>query len=602
MNYFGRARAITKNWLRALVAGIRKEPLTVLVLIVIAMSFAVHAVYRNSHFQEDDSALSYKIIYEFPKSGLSKYSGLYGEGGHIISSEMANTILSVGFVKKLVATYAPHISQDAIIHHLTAIQPLSAFRLALVTALAAIPLPHALTGFFALPLGSSYSAGPGFLYGLFSSASTSYADFMSRMTLLTLFMFHLGVLLLFLTARRLGINRFAAALAAFLMLFSISLYSYGYHLGSTVWNVVTPIAWIWIWVRYYHHPKILRIASWAMAVLIFFDYLLIFYWLAFLLVQYGINTRGKKSFRDWAREGWLLIKSQCAAIVGILLCVVLFYQPGQGAFFNTTPATFFSDFYYVILNFYSFYNHSQILDIIQFILGFALTCTMIVVLARANTKDGSARFTVAKTLLVFLILYLIAVCFGALGFAASRHILFLAPLLFLGVAFVFDTLSGTMLASVMPFAVAIIALLGFLSLPQRISDTKDPMATVTVPSGVYKVISSDIAIPLLYHYGTVNTPLELKDPTAFVSGETYFYISRARSLTDILANAYTASLSDYLKEYHYGTLRLLYQTVSEQDTTSNVYFMAYNPTSGIANNIPNALHITEFKVLGVVPR
>ena len=83
------------------------------------------------------------------------------------------------------------------------------------------------------PLASTYSVGMGIIYAGVYGFTDNYSSFFSVATFITQLLTHLSIFLLFLTLLNLRIPIFYSALASLFSLFSISLYSYGFHLGST---------------------------------------------------------------------------------------------------------------------------------------------------------------------------------------------------------------------------------------------------------------------------------------------------------------------------------------------------------------------------------
>lgn len=306
-------------------------PLAVFV-IVLAASCAFHLQFRAVHYQEWDSSIVYDLVHDIPAS----YAG---------SAKVYGSLLG----------------------------RVAALRLRMRDAIIAAPLPHFLKAGFAVPFGSTYSLGPGILYGILDGPNVSYDAFMSRAVALTIILFHLIALCMFFIFRRLRLHPLTSLAVASGFLFAISNYSYGYHLGSTVWNIAVSAAFVLFFVAWKDSPRFLSKISAATAALVFFSYLIAFWWIA-ALAQYIFSKR-KEIFVSggaFLRNTWRIAISQVAMFIALAVTALLLYPPGQGDRLTTSLRTLPSNFYYVVLNFVSIWNQSAVFDAIQFCIAMVL--------------------------------------------------------------------------------------------------------------------------------------------------------------------------------------------------------------------------------------
>jgi hypothetical protein len=534
--------------------------------LILAGSFTFHAFHAGEHFQECDSSFSYHAIFQFPRLVLNRASN-EGASGNIISESTAQAILSLPIVSHLIHEAAPGVSVQQLIDRLTRTSPLYLFRLAIYTPLFSLHLPfflRASLAFFTTP----YAIGPGFLYGLVSGGNMFYETFMLRSTLLTQFVFHGSVLLLYLTALRMGIRKPVAILGSLTLLFSISMYSYGYHLGSTVWNYGTGFLWVWFLVRYWGDARLFRIISWVTATLLFFNYLIALYWLAFITVVFG-----RKYFLEKPPLTILLrqiYSSQRATLWCAASIFLLLYPPGQGNRGTTSSATFLSDFYYVVLNFVSIYNHSPGWDAAQFIIAVILLACGAFWFVRRG--DGGAT-VIRGTLLVVtgtLIIFILFVALGILGFAPSRHILFLAPAFFLFFLAGFDYISIFIPEAVIWLLVFVFLGGGALLLGIRADDVIPRYEQVSIDPGIEKVIVHDCNVHLGYRDWDVSRPPEIipNDPKFFKENQEYLFLSQNEDIRTVIRDQW--SMKD-------GGYDINANILSEESIINPTYFLAYNP-------------------------
>lgn len=412
-------------------------------LAVTAASLALHLSHRRHHFQEVDSATVYVWATHFPDWALF-YTG----------NEFAYTA-----------------GAEA-----------TAAREALVRRAAAADLPYPLRCAAGLAWSSTYPPGVGLAYGLVTAPGDDIEAFLANASALTLTLFHVGVLVLFVLCRRLA-GPFIALCVSLLYLFSISHYSYGLHLGSPGWASLTGMIWL---ERVFAAPPERRLARclWLTGVLLWWNYLLVLFALA-----------GAAAFAPalgWRAPG-LKRRLLVAAVAGLFalgsfgVLWALFGQAGmsnRGTFENTADLSEAAR--YLAVNWFAWYPHSRSIDRVIMVFGCLALGLMPLASARALLPRapwavaaavtaplflgaiaygpdayrlaywrlaGGAAFALAVAValprrgagdrewgrfalaLLFLVSFLVAISF--LGLMPSRHWLFASPLVFGWVAVLF---------------------------------------------------------------------------------------------------------------------------------------------------------------------
>ena len=329
--------------------------------IIILISFIFHCSKREIHFQENDSFNVYRNIKTFPAGALSYADWSYKSTERI--SPIVNKLVKVKKIKSLFDSQVQklNITSQQIIEQKWSLTRF--IRTIYIKTIGLFQLPHPIHCMFSVPLSSTYSAGHGLFYGLITNPKDDYYAFNSKCTLMTILLFHLSVILIALTCYNIGISFQTILLLSITLLCSISAYSYGYHLGSTIWNIFTTSLFLWFLTIGSPGMKKSRSIAWLSGILVFFNYLIIFPYAAYLITLY-ISQEVKKT--EFSYNTFILIfKSQVPAIISIILCTILFFQPGVGNHGNYFS---FKSFYFVILNYFSMYNKAPWLDFAQFLI------------------------------------------------------------------------------------------------------------------------------------------------------------------------------------------------------------------------------------------
>ena len=436
-------------------------------VLVILISLVVCAGFRRQHFQELDS---YAVgdFFTDPRSAVVQYA-LFGYGvGHARPDQGAaaeairaapdfalRAIGRTSIYHRFQAKAAPGapLSADpsavrALLtqgvkadSRLSGLGPHALYRMGLFAAISATPLPEMLRRAIFLPLASTYSFGPALVYSAIWSLRPDPAAFMSSATLATVAVFHLAALLLLGALARLRLPPAASGLAAIWFVFASSPYAYAFHLGSTVWMMAATAAFLFVLAKDAPTRQRARRASWATAILVFFSYLVVVFYAAFVVVHLLERMKAKDRPRSWRALVGELLADLWPAAVGVIVCAALFYEPGQGARGGMADISEAPTYLaYILLNLFGIagsgstsafapHNAIQLLVVVSLLACGAASAWKI-----ARGPDTPAR--AGARLLGGVILIYGAMCAaGLLAPAPTRHMLFLAPALYLLLAF-----------------------------------------------------------------------------------------------------------------------------------------------------------------------
>ena len=568
--------------------NLRHDPITIIFFLAVLASFIYHLDLRTQHFQECDSSGTYHLMYGFPKEALL-YSAYSYPDSRLLSEDTARKLLNLKPAQYFAQTYLPDFTEERLVNKLTRTNIFLAMRFVYIQAVSSLHLPHALESMFALPFSATFSPGYGLIYGLVTGANYNYEQFMSRATLVTTIFFHLAVLLVYFTGRKLKASAFASAIAASLMLFAITMYGSNYDVGSRPWNLISAVVWVWCLAKYADSPKVLKKVSIASAILVYFNYLIVFFWAAFVLAEsFRANRQSVKSF---LKQIWQVLKTQKIAIVFIFLCGLIFFQPGQGFRGNISLGTMFSDIYYIVLNFFSFYTHSHWLNIGQFILGLLLIVLSIRAYFKLSKNQDDSVKIVSLTLLFIFVLYALAALVKAVGLAPNRQMVFLVAAIYPGIALALDNLllksKFLNFNKILTCVLVLFLALGFSGLILRRVDALDRTAGIVFAQDVERVEVQDCSFNLVNKTWDTQTPVEFVDLTKFKSGQTLLFLSQTTS--------FEKALKMWRESYN-----LEVEIVSQKQDINLTYFVAYNPDfARFPFSRPNSLYEVKFKVIEV---
>jgi len=581
-----------------------KEVYIAIVFCILAVTvFSIHVSHRTAHFQECDSTVVYEALHNFPIPSFSFNS--YVSQGSVVSAEQAQSILAWPLVRTFTSLYREqyHITDEGefnarVVRALTRLNPVTAFRAAYIAAVSQIPLPFFIKSFFALPTAATYFPGAGLLFGLLSGPNTSYEDFMSRATLLTLVLFLVSAFLLYVISRRMGIVPLVGAIAGTLFLFSISIYSYGYHLGSTIFNIVSGFAWLLVFVKYWNTSAFFKKMSLATAAIVFFNYLIVVYWSAlFLFIIYkesrGFAGDARGKLKKVVKSALVFLKTQWLACAAFVFIGLFFYPPGQSYRGTTSFETLPGYAYNIILNFFGFYNDRGWLNVLQFCVAGALLVVAAIGIFSKKIDPASPRYAFRGVVVALFAVYAVLVAGHVLAFFPSRHILVFAPVMFLLVALALQDVVDRFRPSdvVLVGMWAVLVVLGFLSLFPRISATEDRFAIGPVDPDVKKVFIYDCGASWGYKQWNVGVPVEVIKPSSFAPevNQTYLYVSQTAPMNE----AFTSIAREKQQEAEAPAVQVL----SESYTPSDACFLGYHPSSSCLYGSPNRLYRAKFIIL-----
>ncbi len=592
-----------KDFLLSRIAKVKKyiklNKIFCLFLAIVGISLVIHLSHRNDHFQEADSTLVYENIRSFPYSAMTYMSWSYAEAGSWfhISEDQARGIIENSIVSRIMqgalGDAFDERMREKIVTGIAANKPIGFYvrgLYILVVAKLADYIPYPLEMGLVLPFSSTYSFGPGVVYGLATAFShDSYASFMSMATGVTIIIFHATVILLYMLLVRLSITPRAATIMSSVLLFAVTAYSYGYHLGSSVWNMFSGTLFLLLVVVYrkkYSEDVFLKRVAWSFGILVFFNYLLIFYYAA-LFVAYVYTSFDTLQGKNFIQKMVSVLKTQKPAIVLTALCTLLFFQSGQGN--RATAASVYEvvqHTYYGILNFFSIYHDSRVLDMLQVaFFGILLSWGGYVWYQKRGSTQSVERI-MSITLGALLVVYTLAVVGGVLGFAATRHMLFLVPAVYMVAAGAVNVLIKKyhVLWYVLFGCVLVGGLYGVHS---RIQETTDIFNSIRLEgepevvlvngyaySLLYKDWGSDKKAVILPHDGLVANTLE--------TGKTYWYVSQTNDFSSVARG--------------WESRNIVTETLMESTYITDVRFPAYDPES-YGFNRPNNAYIAKFTVI-----
>ncbi len=554
------------------------KPLSLVFFGLVFFSFLFHAYRRLDHFQECDSTSVYDSLYHFPQSGHGYLKGCYYvEPNKPAAARWANTPTVLAWARN----WRPELSP----HELTQIlsNPMRSIRIGMIAFTTRIQpyLPFSIQSALALPLSSTYSPGAGFFYGLFNSRTATHAEFMSGSLILTLVLFHCSVVLVWLVCQALGVGLWAATVAALWMLFSISGYSYGYHLGSTVWNVFASSLWVYFFTRRCSGKLSLSLFSWITAGLFLMSYLLLPLWVASAFYEMG-KTLATSPRRTRYKALFFTLSALLPAAVSLGLVILLFVQPSAGV--NTSIISVFPgarDSFYIVANFLAFFptrGNAYLSAVFLAVLG------------------GSALLKRTQSPRYFwLYVGALALTITAMSFrqmfalTPSRHALFLTPFVFSVIALGLDGVFSKLGGKIAPAALVLTIAAGSLGVAVRAPSTFSAIDWKSVEvalkqwpvqtMGIYGC-SHDLK---LRSWGTPVSTQWVGEPVSIGPGRGYAQLSQLRPLQEAEFAGLQAAAGPRVR---------LVRAV-EMSRSSSTYFIAFNPDPGrFLHHTPNGFHFT----------
>lgn len=554
----------------------------------ILLSFFYHSNRRMDHYQELDSDWAYLSLQEFPQMAYSYISWSSYKRMPAMGLEKAQQIAKNRNDVRILRRGGP-LAQfpDSTFLTKLAEMPYAKYkRLKYINEAASARYSYGVQSMYALPYTTTYSPGMGLLYGWVTKARQRYEEFNSSALLLTLLLFHISGLMLFFLLRRVSNHTLFSAIAALLYLSSISLYSYAYHLGSTVWNFATAVIWLYLVIRYFDHKRYALILGGAGAAIILFNYLFVFYYAATMIVVFFVKYP-LKTITQNIKEKLIFIGFQIPTIIATLWVITHFLQAGQGVRGNISSISQFpSYFYYILLNFFGLFR-GELVDIIQFVI-FSILLAMGIYCSIRRFKENKKFTLLIGVSGLTLVFYVIAVFLGQLGFAPTRHILFLSPvmftLIFIGLSPFAKIIEKLKISEVKLIGIMLVCGVGIYL---RSTESNDMLADFTPNQQVDEVVLIDKMTFRDYYNLRPNTTISQGFPSQnFSPDRVYLYLSQ------------TIPFDSTFKRWEQSFQgQIDFEKLQEDNREMGVYFTNHNPYPKDYNfSRPNNLYATVFKL------
>lgn len=285
-------------------------------------------------------------------------------------------------------------------------------------------LPGSIAPIITYPLSSTYTFGMGIYYQIIKNLSKDYGAFVENAVKMNLLLLHLALFLIFLTLIGIGIKPFIASLSVLILTYTASFYSYGFHMGSTAHAFIAYALCFYSFTKYNTNDEnsLFKLGL-INSVLLFYSYLLIIPLLAIYLYTFvNFYFYSQKLF---FKSIFLSLSLHKIALFLNLLCISIFYQPGQGIRGEARSwSEIFDYIYFSILNLTGWADTGiEVVNLIQFILFGSIALFGCIKFFKENNSNQSLLgLHLIKYSFVVYISFLII---GLLNFAPTRHILFL---------------------------------------------------------------------------------------------------------------------------------------------------------------------------------
>jgi len=556
------------------------EKVNLLLILLVLVFLSIRISDRANFFQECDSTFIYDSTNNFPNSAMLFVAGtLRNENTYFkMSKELAERIVESRPVDSLIKVVLKDYPKEQLVKALSAGDkpPLFFIRGALIAGLMDINeyLPYSLKMGFHIALSSTYSFGTGVIYGLFAPINSSYSDFINNSLISTLVIFHLSIICLYFILKNVGVSPVASAITSLMALFSISLSSYSFHLGSTIWNFSTCVIFIYTLIicREKYSENYLKYISWISVVLILFSYMIVILWTCVIIAHFlNLNAHSPKIINRFSIIK--IIKSQIPALVMFAIVYLLFFPPGQQRGGDVSSLMEVGkNLYFIVLNFFSIYNKNTYIDMTQF-------CVSIIFLF-FGIKSCFDNFSIQKNAFMrkyLLVVWSVVAIIFILGnfnigpsFGPSRHILFAASFIFifygLGLEFIIEKFK---LRTTGRYALlTVVIFLGVGSVFARLNDANDKTEFIRVRTDVTNVIIEGCHYHLLHKNWGANVSAKINDMSGnqvLIKGGTYLYITQDLQ-SPIQENLWTWKSKGYSLEI-----------LDNQAIATGVQFLAYSP-------------------------
>ena len=510
--------------------------LLALVIVCLLTSLIWHWSFTGQHFQELDSEWTYRALTEFPEAAYEYQAWSYSHLKQKVGKEWAEELLLKSYIQPALPDSLS--SSHERINFISEMHPHQIYRYFLIDLAAS--LPSLMQSPLALTLTTTYSAGMALVYQPIVAATSNWFSFRKWAGRLNHLLFHMSVLLFFLALSK-AYSKGVALFCCLALLGSVSLYSYSYHMGSTIWNIMIPLIWFSILIL---KPEHAQLHNWLAALAMLFSYTFFIYYFCFILIKLLEKPKMKT-----------LIKAHLPALLVGGLVMLLFLQPGQGNRANLHIASAFGAyFYYSILNQFSFNIGSGLLKWLQ-AGSFGLLFLLGIFLMIKSYFQKEPIGLVEKLSLLVLVLFSMLAAFSIMGFAPTRHLLFLTAPAFLLVGAALHNLELNFQRLSVYLSVILLPLIIYGQVERRSK----------VVDGYLSIMNTDHPSLLLYdQFYLADTKVELDSR--------YGAIPLQQLPDTLLLVTQTGSARSYCLE----ELRSLYQPLEEHVVIQPSYFTAYN--------------------------
>lgn len=377
-------------------------------------------------------------------------------------------------------------------------------------------LPRSIAPVFSYPLSSTYSFGMAIYHQIINFFSKDYDIFVKNVVKINLLLLHLALFFTLLTLIGIGIKPSIATISVLTLTYTASFYSYGFHMGSTAHTFIAFSACFYSFTKYNINDKnsLLKLGL-INSVLLFYSYLLVIPILAIYLhtfVNFYIHS-GKLFFKSI----YISLSLHKIALFLNLLCILVFYQPGQGIRGEARSwSEFFDYIYFSILNLTGWVDTGiETVNFLQFILfgSIALYGGYNFFKENHSYQSSSAALLIQYSFIVYIFFLML----GLLNFAPTRHILFLQIFLVIFYSYAFSKILRKHDKSlVFNISLIIIISLGTFTQNFRINQTK-----------------------------SINYDFELLDDSTFIISDTPNTISKKTNLKVMNLNAEIENYKSY---------------------------------------------------------
>ncbi len=303
------------------------------------------------------------------------------------------------------------------------------YRLIASSKIEALQLPRWMERSLLLPLASTYSPIMGFAYGLVYAIEIDYEKFMALATALTLSIFFISALLIYKAANNIFNDKVAVSIGVVCFASTSSIYSYAFHLGSTVWGIfaMSLLMWRLSSKKALKDEKLSSLSIFA-AFLCLVNYIMFIPFMAIIFLALIVNIKKSTSSSLIANLFFSLLntfRQHRLAIIIATVIAVIFVQPGQGIrgqMKDLNELLIYSE--YILMNLYlwgSEYDLNNNKALLYFlIILFTLLIGIISFLLNDKLNKVYVNF-----ILSVITIYLLLCIGGLLNLSPSRHILFL---------------------------------------------------------------------------------------------------------------------------------------------------------------------------------